>query len=84
MTSSDEHAAEQHAVAARLVDELPRRVALDEAVGIVSCWRRCGAWQARRHLVEFDGPQRQDAEVARLAAVVETRADSRSDPDYWD
>jgi hypothetical protein len=75
--------AEQIAVARRLSHALARQTAFDEAVGIVSCWQGCGPVQARRNLVGHDGAAEQDAEVDRLAALVDARADGRADPD-WD
>jgi hypothetical protein len=83
MVPSDERA-EQLAVAARMADAVTRRAALDEAVGILSCWQRCGTGQARRNLVDLGDLVGRDAEVARMAAVVDARADGRADPDYWD
>ncbi|MGC4956083.1 hypothetical protein ACLQ2P_22900 [Actinomadura citrea] len=82
MADFDERA-EQIAMARRLVHVLARRTAFDEAVGIVSCWQKCGTVQARRSLVEHENVAGQDAEVARLAAIVDDRADGRADPD-WD
>jgi hypothetical protein len=82
MPSSEERP-EQIAVARRLVDALARRTALDEAVGILSCWQRCDTVQARKNLVKRGGVVDQDAEVARMAAVVHAQADGRADPD-WD
>jgi hypothetical protein len=76
--------AEQLAVAARLAGVVTRRAALEEAVGILSCWQRCDTGQARQNLVESGDLVGQDAEVARMAAVVDARADGRADPDYWD
>jgi hypothetical protein len=83
MAPSDERA-EQLVVAARLVGAVTRRAALDEAVGILSCWQRCDTRQARQNLAELGNLVGQDAEVARMAAVVDARADGRADPDYWD
>jgi hypothetical protein len=83
MPPQDEHA-ERLAVAARLTDALARRTALDEAVGILSCWQRCDSGQARRNMTERGYVDGQDAEVARMAAAVDARADGRADPDYWD
>jgi GAF domain-containing protein len=82
MPSSDERP-EQIGVARRLVDALARRTALDEAVGILSCWQRCDTVQARHNLVKRGAVVGQDAEVARMAAVVDAQADGRADPD-WD
>jgi hypothetical protein len=75
--------AEPSAVVRRVTSSLARRAARDEAVGVLSCWQHCDATQARRDLVARERLDDQDAEVARVAAIVNARADGRGDPD-WD
>jgi hypothetical protein len=75
--------AEPDAVVRRLTSSLARRAALDEAVGALSCWEHCDATQARRDIVAPEHLDDQDAEVARVAAIVDARAEGRGDPD-WD
>lgn len=67
----------------RLTSSLARRAALEEAVGALSCWEHCDATQARQDLVAPGHLDDQDAEVARVAAIVDARADGHGDPD-WD
>jgi hypothetical protein len=70
-------------MARRVTHAVVRQTAFDEAVGVESCRQSCGPVQARRNLVERDGSAEREAEVDRLAALVDARADGRADPD-WD
>jgi hypothetical protein len=84
MTSAADHEARQLAVAGRIVHAMARRAAMSEAIGIVRCWQGCDAMQARRDLVDNGGDTAgQDAEAARVAALVDAMAERRADPD-WD
>ncbi|GAB2747072.1 hypothetical protein [Amycolatopsis magusensis] len=75
-----------HEVAARrLVERVQRRVALNEAVGIMQAWRDCGQQEARDDLRVEHGVAGQQVEADRLIAVVNADARSRADPDAgWD
>ncbi len=76
------HDKDRTALAARMVTALSRRTALEEAVGVVRCWHDCGTAQARRDLVDQDGVAGQDAQAARVVAIVDADADGRADPDW--
>nr|WP_042187585.1 hypothetical protein [Kibdelosporangium sp. MJ126-NF4]CEL18204.1 hypothetical protein [Kibdelosporangium sp. MJ126-NF4]CTQ90565.1 hypothetical protein [Kibdelosporangium sp. MJ126-NF4] len=84
MTSSADRHARHLALAGRITHALTQRAAMAEAVGIMRCWQSCDAVQARRDLVDNGGGvDRQDAEAARVTALVDALADRRADPD-WD
>ncbi|WP_378059178.1 hypothetical protein [Actinophytocola glycyrrhizae] len=74
---------EPSAVARRLTGSLARRAAREEAVGVVSSWQHCDTTQARNDLVARGRLDGQDAEVARVVAIIDAVADGRGDPD-WD
>ncbi|MFI6026623.1 hypothetical protein [Amycolatopsis magusensis] len=75
-----------HEVAARrLLERVRRRIALNEAVGIMQAWRDCGQQEARDDLRTEHGAAGQQVEADRLIAVVNAEARSRADPDAgWD
>jgi hypothetical protein len=84
MTSSADHDAWQLAMAGRIAHVVARRAAMAEAVGIMRCWQGCDAAQARHDLIDNGGGAAgQDAEAARVTALVDAMADRRADPD-WD
>ena len=77
---------QSHDAAARLVlERLNRRVALNEAIGILQVWRGCGRHQARRDMHARHGAAGQHVEATRMIAVVNAVADGRKDPDLrWE
>jgi hypothetical protein len=79
MTRPDPHADPLTAAARLLRERLAGRVAVDEAVGILQGWQGCDAAQARNDLTGGAGL---DAEAARVASVVDARADGTADPDF--
>lgn len=70
-------------LARRLAAALTRRAALNEGIGVLQSWHSCSSGQARRDLYETYGPSGQNAEAARVVAVVNAAAQPHSDPD-WD
>lgn len=70
------------AAAGRLLDSLAGRAAVGEAVGILQGWRGCDAAQALRDLAGSTGAAGLGVEAARVAALVDARADGTADPDY--
>jgi hypothetical protein len=70
------------AAAGRLLDSLARRAAVGEAVGILRGWRGRDATQALRDLAGSTGACGIGVEAARVAALVDARADGTADPDY--
>lgn len=69
--------------ASSIAHALRRRVTREEAVGILQSWQRCDARQARRNLAEHhNGTAGQDAEAARVAAIIDHDAQSRVDPEW--
>ncbi|MEV7094966.1 hypothetical protein AB0M80_19225 [Amycolatopsis sp. NPDC051045] len=81
MTPPDPDADSPAAAGRLLLDSLAARVAVDEAVGILQGWQGCDAAQARHDLTGGAGL---GAEAARVAAVVDARADGTADPDFGD
>ncbi|MEU3627851.1 hypothetical protein BS329_09135 [Amycolatopsis coloradensis] len=79
MTTSEP---DSFANAAWVVRALERRVAVNEAVGVLRGWQDCDAGQALADLTGDTGPAGRDAEAARIAAVVNAQADGTADPDY--
>jgi hypothetical protein len=75
--------AQQLAMAGRIAHAMADRAAMSEAVGIMRSWHRCDTAQARQNLADNSGADGQDAEAARVAAIVDAQADGRTDPD-WD
>ncbi|MFC4857194.1 hypothetical protein ACFPCV_27175 [Actinophytocola glycyrrhizae] len=49
----------------------------------MSSWQHCDTTQARNDLVARGRLDGQDAEVARVVAIIDAVADGRGDPD-WD
>jgi hypothetical protein len=76
------HDQDRTALAERMVAAVSRRAELDEAVGVFRCWHVCDAVQARRDLVDDGGTAGQDAEAARVVALVNAQAEGRADPDW--
>jgi hypothetical protein len=75
----------QEFAARRLLAELERRAAIDECVGALQAWEHCGQTQAREALHDRSGVGGEDAEAARVAAVLEWTARGLDDPDaHWD
>lgn len=71
--------------ARRLVERVQRRIALNEAVGIMQTWRDCGQQEARDDLRGSHGVAGQQVEADRMIAVVNADARNRDDPDAgWD
>lgn len=76
------------AAARDLLVVLARRVAIDEAVGVLRCWWGCSDVQARGELHARYGPGAGggiggiDAEAARVVAVSNADADGRADPEF--
>lgn len=63
-----------------LLASLASRTVIGEAVGIVQGWRGCDAAEGLRFLSgDAGGP---GAEAARVAAVSDSAAEGRADPDY--
>jgi hypothetical protein len=60
-----------------------RRAALAEAVGVLRSWQRCGTAEAHQTLTADSAIHGQDAEAARVAAIVNGLAENGADPD-WD
>jgi hypothetical protein len=81
MTRPDPDADPPAAAGRFLLDSLAGRVAVDEAVGILRAWQGCDAAQA---LDDLAGGVGLGAEAARVAAVIDARADGMADPDYGD
>ncbi|HEX3732417.1 MAG TPA: hypothetical protein VHU91_05780 [Mycobacteriales bacterium] len=69
--------------ALRLLGAVVRRAVLNEAIGALQCWGRCGTGQARRELRDRGEVGGQEAAAARVAVTVNTSAQNRADPD-WD
>ncbi|ADJ48273.1 hypothetical protein AMES_6448 [Amycolatopsis mediterranei S699] len=82
MTRPDPDTGSLAAAGRRLLDSLARRVAVDEAVGVLQGWQGCDAAQARGELTEDAGDVGLGAEAARVAAAVDAQADGTADPDY--
>jgi len=80
--SPTEHERYRTALASRMVAAVSRRADLEEAVGVFRCWHVCGAAQARQDLVDGGGMAGQDAEAARVVAIVDAQAEGRADPDW--
>lgn len=78
----DDSVADLEAAGRLLLDNLARGAARAEGVGILRSWRNCSTGQARRDLYGEHGSHGQDAEAARLAAVVDADARGRADPDW--
>lgn len=78
-----EYGAQQIAMAGRIADALAQRAAMSEAVGIMRSWQGCGSAQARQDIADNSGADGQNAEAARVVAIVDAQADGRTDPD-WD
>src|SRR4051812_7055153 len=70
------------AAARRFLDSLAGRAAVGEAVGVLQGWRGCDAAQALRDLAGSTGAAGLGVEAARVAALVDARADGTADPDY--
>jgi hypothetical protein len=70
-----------------LLEVVARRVAVDEAVGVLRCWWGCSAAQVRGELHTRYGDQineyggEVDVEAARVVAAANAAADRRADPD---
>ncbi|MEU4674831.1 hypothetical protein AB0F91_44565 [Amycolatopsis sp. NPDC023774] len=82
MTRPDPDAESLAAAGRLLLDSLARRAAVGEAVGIMQCWQGCDAAQARHDLTGGTDVAGLGAEAARVAALVNARADGTADPDY--
>lgn len=80
--TSPERLAELAAVARRLLDDVDRRAALDEGIGVLVAQEQSNGQTARRHLLDTHGLLGQDAEAARLVAIVNATAEGRADPDW--
>ncbi|MFI9454799.1 hypothetical protein [Amycolatopsis sp. NPDC052450] len=68
--------------AARLVQALEGRAAVNEAVGVLQGWQGCDTAHALDELTDGTGPAGRDAEAVRIAAIVDAQADGTADPDY--
>ncbi|SES19001.1 hypothetical protein SAMN05216188_12592 [Lentzea xinjiangensis] len=75
----------REAAAQRITERLRLRAGLSEGVGILQVWNDCCQQEARDRLLASHGHGGQDAEAARMIAVVDAAADGRADPDAgWD
>lgn len=66
-------------IAARVVQALAARAAVNEAVGVLQGWQGCDSAQA---LDGLSGGAGREAEASRIAAIVDAQADGTADPDY--
>jgi hypothetical protein len=76
------HDKNRTALATRMMAAVSRRADLEQAVGVFRCWHSCDAVQARQDLVDDGGMAGQDAEAARVVAIVDAQAERRADPDW--
>lgn len=81
MTSSSRGSGDA-AAAQRLVEEITRRAALHEAIGVVQAWSGDQDDVLERFCDRRSDAER-EAEVERVNAVVDAAAERRADPD-WD
>lgn len=83
MTPRDDAQEERTTTCLRVLEHLQRRVAMDEAIGILAADDQSEPERVRAGLRAEHGPNGEDAEAARVVARTEANARPQSDPDWY-